>query len=115
MEAEPELLVGEGGFMQLTFDTDVEAFPTDSPGVARRPFASASGLDDQDFNEVFFTDVRVPAENLVGEINPGWRVATGSLGHERTMLWMGYADQLREMTEDSGRPMNWNAIATPRW
>ena len=74
--------------------------PTDSPGVARRPFASASGLDDQDFNEVFFTDVRVPAENLVGEINQGWRVATGSLGHERTMLWMGYADRLREMTED---------------
>src|SRR5580698_3028987 len=76
--------------------------PTDSPGVARRPFASASGLDDQDFNEVFFTDVRVPAENLVGEINQGWRVATGSLGHERTMLWMGYADQLQEMTEDFG-------------
>jgi alkylation response protein AidB-like acyl-CoA dehydrogenase len=50
--------------------------PTGSPGVARRPFASASGLDDQDFNEVFFTDVRVPAENLVGEINQGWRVAT---------------------------------------
>src|SRR5271170_7710467 len=50
--------------------------PTDSPGVARRPFASASGLDDLDFNEVFFTDVRVPAENLIGEINQGWRVAT---------------------------------------
>src|ERR1700760_1137776 len=31
--------------------------PTDSPGVARRPFPSASGLDDQRFNEVFFTDV----------------------------------------------------------
>ena len=74
--------------------------PTDSPGVARRPFASASGLDDQDFNEVFFTDVRVPAENLVGPLNQGWRVATGSLGHERTMLWMGYADRLQEMTED---------------
>jgi alkylation response protein AidB-like acyl-CoA dehydrogenase len=74
--------------------------PTDSPGVARRPFSSASGLDDQDFNEVFFADVRVPAANLVGEINQGWRVATGSLGHERTMLWMGYADQLQEMTED---------------
>src|SRR5271170_5877810 len=74
--------------------------PTDSPGVARRPFASASGLDDLDFNEVFFTDVRVPAENLIGEINQGWRVATGSLGHERTMLWMGYADQLRELTAD---------------
>jgi alkylation response protein AidB-like acyl-CoA dehydrogenase len=74
--------------------------PTDSPGVTRRPFASASDREDLDFNEVFFTDVRVPVENLVGPLNQGWRVATGSLGHERTMLWMGYADQLRELTAD---------------
>ena len=74
--------------------------PTDSPGVTRRPFASASDRDDTDFNEVFFTDVRVPVENLVGPLNQGWRVATGSLGHERTMLWMGYADQLHELTID---------------
>jgi alkylation response protein AidB-like acyl-CoA dehydrogenase len=74
--------------------------PTDTPGVTRRPFASASDRDDTDFNEVFFTDVRVPVENLVGPLNHGWRVATGSLGHERTMLWMGYADQLQELTID---------------
>jgi alkylation response protein AidB-like acyl-CoA dehydrogenase len=74
--------------------------PTDSPGVTRRPFASVSDREDRDFNEVFFTDVRVPAENLVGPRNDGWRVASGSLGHERTMLWMGYADQLRELTVD---------------
>jgi alkylation response protein AidB-like acyl-CoA dehydrogenase len=74
--------------------------PTDSPGVTCRPFASASDREDLDFNEVFFTDVRVPAENLVGPLNQGWRVATGSLGHERTMLWMGYADQLQELTAD---------------
>ena len=74
--------------------------PTDSPGVARRPFASAAGRDDLDFNEVFFTEVRVPAENLVGPLNEGWRVATGSLGHERNMLWMGYANQLHLMTAD---------------
>ena len=40
--------------------------PTDLPGVVRRPFASACDQDDLDFNEVFFNDVRVPAENLVG-------------------------------------------------
>jgi alkylation response protein AidB-like acyl-CoA dehydrogenase len=74
--------------------------PTDSPGVTRRPFASASDREDLDFNEVFFSGVRVPIENLVGPLNQGWRVATGSLGHERTMLWMGYADQLRELTVD---------------
>jgi alkylation response protein AidB-like acyl-CoA dehydrogenase len=74
--------------------------PTDSQGLARRPFASAAGRDDKDFNEVFFTDVRVPVENLVGPLNEGWRVANGSLGHERNMLWMGYADQLQEITAD---------------
>ncbi|MBV9318994.1 MAG: acyl-CoA dehydrogenase family protein [Mycobacterium sp.] len=74
--------------------------PTDTPGVTCRPFASASDRDDLDFNEVFFTDVRVPAENVVGPLNQGWRVATGSLGHERTMLWLGYADRLRELLAD---------------
>ncbi|WP_432206433.1 acyl-CoA dehydrogenase family protein [Mycobacterium paraffinicum] len=49
---------------------------------------------------MFFTDARVPAENLVGELNGGWRVATGSLGHERVMLWMGYVDLLHELSID---------------
>jgi alkylation response protein AidB-like acyl-CoA dehydrogenase len=71
--------------------------PTDTPGVVRRPFASVGDHDDVDFNEVFFTDARVPAENLVGEINGGWRVATGSLGHERAMLWLDYADMLHAL------------------
>jgi alkylation response protein AidB-like acyl-CoA dehydrogenase len=70
--------------------------------VVRRPFASMCDADEFDFNEVFFTDARVPAENLVGELNEGWRVATGSLGHERIMLWMGYVDLLHELTVDFG-------------
>lgn len=74
--------------------------PTDTPGVLRRPFPSVCGHDDVEFNEVFFTDVPVPAENLVGELNGGWRVATGSLGHERVMLWLGYANLLGELTID---------------
>ena len=44
-----------------------------APAVRRR----SAGHDDLDFNEVFFTDVRVPAENLVGQLNGGWRVANG--------------------------------------
>jgi alkylation response protein AidB-like acyl-CoA dehydrogenase len=75
--------------------------PTDTPGVVRRPFASVSDIEDVDFNEVFFTDARVPAENLVGEFNAGWRVATGSLGHERAMLWLDYADMLHALTVES--------------
>jgi alkylation response protein AidB-like acyl-CoA dehydrogenase len=74
--------------------------PTDSPGLARRPFASAADRDDLDFNEVFFTDVRVPADNLVGGLDQGWGVAGGSLGHERNMLWLSYADRLQDLIDD---------------
>ncbi|MDH6245263.1 acyl-CoA dehydrogenase family protein [Mycobacterium sp. OTB74] len=74
--------------------------PTDLPGVVRRPFAMASDRDDLDFNEVFFTDVRVPVENLVGPLNGGWTVASGSLGHERNMLWLSYADRLDDLLAD---------------
>ena len=45
--------------------------PTDTPGVERRPFASVHERENPDFNEVFFNDVRVPAENLVGPLNGG--------------------------------------------
>jgi alkylation response protein AidB-like acyl-CoA dehydrogenase len=74
--------------------------PTDTPGVTRRPFGSLAAPDDLDFNEVFFEDARVPAENLVGPLNQGWKVANGSLGHERTLLWMGYAERLETLLED---------------
>ena len=72
----------------------------DLPGVVRRPFAMASNRDDEDFNEVFFTDVRVPVENLVGPQGGGWAVANGSLGHERNMLWLSYADRLDDLLAD---------------
>ena len=78
----------------------VLVIPTDTPGVVRRPFPSICAADDLDFNEVFFTDVRVPAENLVGGLNEGWRVANGSLGHERTMMWLGFADRLDNLIAD---------------
>ena len=64
---------------------------TSSPGVERRPFAELSAPDFTDFNEVFFTDVHVPKENLVGPLNGGWPITQGSLAHERAMLWITYA------------------------
>jgi alkylation response protein AidB-like acyl-CoA dehydrogenase len=78
----------------------VLVIPTDTEGVVCRPFPSICSVDDLDFNEVFFTDVGVPAENLVGELNQGWRVANGSLGHERTMMWLGFADRMENMIDD---------------
>ena len=78
----------------------VLVIPTDLPGVVRRPFPSICGIDDKDFNEVFFTDVRVPTENLVGALNGGWGLANGALGHERTMMWLGFADRIANMIGD---------------
>lgn len=53
-----------------------------SPGVEMRPIQLIDG--GREVNEVFFTDVRVPAENLVGEENKGWDYAKFLLGNERT-------------------------------
>jgi alkylation response protein AidB-like acyl-CoA dehydrogenase len=74
--------------------------PTKTDGLVCRPFADIASQDNLDFNEVFFTDVRVPAENLVGDLNQGWRVANGSLGHERTMMWLLFADRLDNLIAD---------------
>jgi len=82
---------------------------TDSEGLIRRPFPSMTGTDDVDFNEVFFTDVRVPRENLIGELNKGWAVANGSLGHERTMLWISYAERLEDLIRDAPSRAEWYA------
>jgi alkylation response protein AidB-like acyl-CoA dehydrogenase len=76
--------------------------PTDSPGLTRRPFGSITDPDDLDFNEVFFDDVEVPTENLVGELNGGWQVATGSLGHERAMLWLSFSERLGALVDEGG-------------
>jgi alkylation response protein AidB-like acyl-CoA dehydrogenase len=64
---------------------------TTSPGVERRPFPDLNGRDHTDFNEVFFTDVRVPRDQMLGELHQGWPLTQGSLAHERSMLWIDYA------------------------
>ncbi|SAL64025.1 acyl-CoA dehydrogenase domain-containing protein [Caballeronia cordobensis] len=55
-----------------------------SPGVEVRPIVMLDG--EHEINEVFFTDVRVPAENLVGEENKGWTYAKYLLTYERTNI-----------------------------
>jgi alkylation response protein AidB-like acyl-CoA dehydrogenase len=89
--------------------------PTDTPGLTRRPFGSIQSPEEIDFNEVFFDDVIVPAENLVGELHNGWRVATGSLGHERAMLWLGYSDRLGDMIERGGRELLAHDLGDDTW
>tara|TARA_Y100001960_G_scaffold119070_1_gene127521 strand:+ start:3425 stop:4615 length:1191 start_codon:yes stop_codon:yes gene_type:complete len=58
--------------------------PMDSSGIEIRPIMQMTL--DADFNEVFFTDVRIPKENIVGERGEGWKVANSILGHERGSL-----------------------------
>jgi alkylation response protein AidB-like acyl-CoA dehydrogenase len=55
--------------------------PMDTPGVTLRPIQLIDG--GHEVNEVFFEDVRVPGENLVGEENQGWTMAKFLLGNER--------------------------------
>jgi alkylation response protein AidB-like acyl-CoA dehydrogenase len=52
-----------------------------SPGITVRPLKQITG--EAEFNEVFFENVRVPRENLVGDLNNGWMVGIGLLMHER--------------------------------
>ncbi|MBF9044230.1 pimeloyl-CoA dehydrogenase large subunit [Rhodobacterales bacterium HKCCE4037] len=56
----------------------------DTPGIEMRPIRLIEG--GYEVNEVFFTDVKVPVENLVGEENMGWTIAKFLLGHERTNI-----------------------------
>jgi alkylation response protein AidB-like acyl-CoA dehydrogenase len=71
-----------------------------TPGITVRPLPSLVDRTSWvDFNEVFFDDVVVPRENLLGDLNDGWRVANASLGHERGMLWVWESARLDRALE----------------
>ena len=58
--------------------------PMDTPGLEIRPLVDMTLK--AGFNEVFFTDVTIPADNIVGNRGEGWAVANATLGHERGSL-----------------------------
>ncbi len=74
-----------------------------APGVEVRPLRQITG--GSDFNEVFFNDVFVPDEDVVGEPNAGWTVARATLGNERVSIggggsyYQGVADHLVRLVE----------------
>ncbi|MEX2314715.1 MAG: acyl-CoA dehydrogenase family protein, partial [Thermomicrobiales bacterium] len=68
------------------------------PGIDVRPLRQVTGIADE-FAEVFFTDVRVPADNLIGELNAGWQIAQTTLSYERGGDTMGVVARLREAFE----------------
>ena len=59
-------------------------FSMETPGIEVRPLVDMT--ENANFNEVFFTDVRVPQSGIVFEKNKGWQVANATLTHERGML-----------------------------
>jgi hypothetical protein len=79
-----------------------------SPGITVRPLVNMAGS--HDFNEVFFDNVRVPKENLVGEENRGWYIGTTTLDFERSGIATSvshgntvqdFVDYAREHANDS--------------
>jgi len=69
-----------------------------TPGIEVRPLRMMSG--DASFNEMFFTNVRVPATNVLGKVNEGWGVALTALGNERVAISMGrYMVMKRELEQ----------------
>jgi alkylation response protein AidB-like acyl-CoA dehydrogenase len=80
-----------------------------SPGITVRPLVNIVGR--ADFNEVFFDNVRVPKENLLGEENRGWYVATSTLDFERsniattTHLVLTVRDLVDWVRAQAGTPM----------
>jgi alkylation response protein AidB-like acyl-CoA dehydrogenase len=71
--------------------------PMRQPGVDIRPIHQITG--ESEFNEVFIEDARVPAENLVGELNAGWSVLQTALGYERRFM-----GDLARTAKDNKRP-----------
>ena len=75
--------------------------PLDQPGVEVRGLRSIAGSTE--FNEVFFTDARTAAENVVGEVDQGWSVAMTLIGFERGaeagLLYIQFREELNRLVE----------------
>jgi alkylation response protein AidB-like acyl-CoA dehydrogenase len=79
-----------------------------NPGVEVRPIKTLTG--DDEFCEVFFTDARIPAENMVGPLNDGWKVANSLLGLERgeeaatnPIFFRAELDRIVQLARDTGK------------
>ncbi len=97
-------MVAEKCFCYVRTDPDVPKhkgisvliIDMDTPGIDVRPLRHLT----EDFAEVFFTDVEVPATNLVGGLNDGWRITMGSLAHERGGLWLQSVAMAQQAVDD---------------
>lgn len=72
------------------------------PGIDVRPLRTMTGQ--HEFNEIFFSDVRVPASSLLGPVNEGWRVAMTTLNYERAgvlKLYLMVRRKVRELADEA--------------
>jgi alkylation response protein AidB-like acyl-CoA dehydrogenase len=120
-----------GKYMFLAARTDPEAkpphagismfiVPMNATGITVRP---ATTMYDGTFANIFYDNVRIPLENLVGEINGGWKVLTGALAYERGLVGGGIVlkvahafEQLRKhiLVKGNGAPLGDDAIVRDR-
>ncbi|WP_342710687.1 acyl-CoA dehydrogenase [Bradyrhizobium sp. B124] len=120
-----------GKYMFLAARTDKDAkpphagismfiVPMDAPGITIRPSVT---MYDGTFANIFYDNVRIPAENLVGEVNGGWKVLTGALAFERGLVGGGIVlkvahafEQLRAhvMTKEGDRSLADDPIVRDR-
>lgn len=72
------------------------------PGVEVRPLITITG--EKEFNEIFFTDVRVPVDAMLGPLHDGWRVAMTTLAYERgtvANLHLGLRARIRRLVDEA--------------
>jgi alkylation response protein AidB-like acyl-CoA dehydrogenase len=87
-----------------------------TPGITVRPIITLD--EDHEVNEVFFDNVRVPVQNLVGEENKGWTYAKYLLGHERTGIAavgrskreLAFLKRLAQQHHKNGKPLIEDAL-----
>ena len=90
VRTDPDAAKHEGiGFLLIDMRT---------PGIEVRPIVQITG--ESEFNEVFFNDVEVPVENLVGAPGQGWRIANTVLGYERGANTLSQYAGYRKLFED---------------
>ncbi len=77
--------------------------PMKQPGVEVRPLRQITG--ESQFNEVFFTDVHCPEDNLLGELGEGWGVLQTALAYERSAMGEAARGPRSGVPEGSGEPL----------
>lgn len=83
----------------------ISAFVVDlrTPGITLRPIVQMTG--DEEFCEVFYDEVRVPRENLIGSVGQGWEIAMMTVAYERGPVDIGYQAKFEVMLEHLAREL----------